>query len=132
MKNAKTTSKTAATKTSTDKTAETAKPRKRRATPTGVTVTLPRTPGHHYGSHRHHNELQTGDVVYVGTTQKLLQLEVIDSAKAPTEIPELGAGKFVAIRTVADELDVDGTTVKNAEVILYCTPDSRIAIKTRY
>ena len=131
MKNAKSTTKTHVDKAAAAKN-ESAKPRKRRATATGVTVTLPRTPGHHYGQHRHHNELQTGDIVYIGTMQKLLQLEVIDAGRQPTEMPELGLGKFVAIRTVADELDVDGTTVKNAEVILYCSTDSRIAVKGRY
>lgn len=93
---------------------------------------LPRSPGHHYGSQRHYAMLETGDVLYVGTQHKLMELEVIDTGKKAEPRPELGKGTYLTIRTVADELEVDGETVKNAEVLLYCEPDTRIAVKSRY
>jgi archaeosine-15-forming tRNA-guanine transglycosylase len=57
---------------------------------------------------------------------------VIDAGKKTEAMPELGKGRYVTIRTVADELEVDGTLVKNAEVILVCEADSVLAVKGRY
>jgi len=76
-------------------------------------ITVERIPSHNYGMHRHVAELANGDVLYLGTPQKLSTVEVV---KVLSEGKGPATGIFVEV--LALDLLVDGVRYTGREQVL--------------
>lgn len=76
-------------------------------------IPVERVPSHNYGMHRHVAELANGDVLYLGTPQKLSTAEVVKvlpDGKGPT--------KGVFVEVLALDLLIDGVRYTGREQVL--------------
>lgn len=87
-------------------------------------IPVERVPSHNYGMHRHVSELVNGDVLYLGTPQKLSTVEVVKV------LPEgKGPAKGVFVEVLAVDLLVDGVRYTGREqVLLVADANTRLGV----
>jgi len=92
---------------------------------TGGPVHLPKVPAHPYGQARHVADVVPGDVIYIGTPQRLSILEIADVRPA-VDMP----GIVAEIVALAIDLRHDGDHYDNGEQLtLLAVADTRIAVR---